>query len=126
MNSNFQSLEEKDRRNAGHKETLHRHNRYLRRRLESLGQVHVAANNASAAASAAVAAALSKRRSVSESSSTTFYSLSTNSSASPSRSESGKSCESKPSILFVLLLSGDGLKNCKIAIDKSWRIVFIP
>lgn len=78
----IKSLEERDRRHASHKDTLSRHNRYLRRRLYSLKECRVTA-----------IPDVTKRRSVSECSSTaTACSLAssstTNSSSSPSRSES--------------------------------------
>lgn len=70
----IKNLEDRERRHAVHKEQLHREHRYLRRRLESLNNSHIA---------------LTKRRSVSECSTSTVSSTSTNlSTGSPSISES--------------------------------------
>ena len=109
-----QSLEERERKHAVHKEQLSREHRFLRRRLEQLttqtglnlngfhglhGLSSSAPTGSSCSSVAAAAAALSKRRSVSECSVGTASSTSSTASSrnsdrsagSPSVSESGKS-----------------------------------
>ena len=99
----LQSLEERDRKHAVHKDQLFREQRFLRRRLEQLtglAGLHGLSSSApvGGGCSSAAAALLSKRRSVSECSVGTASSTSSTASSrnsdrsagSPSVSESGE------------------------------------